>query len=179
MRERALSPVPSYSLTSLCLRCSRSPRECVRVPHSTLACAKGDGCSLSHRKSVDATIGLRRLELPTRQRLSNGRIQRSPRSRVLHTFFLRPVPISLVRGARWTLVAPDIPNMITTLALPSCGFGPALRPSLCNHFFDLFHQRWTVIRNPVLDGPLDAARVNRLAVFDLIHARRIKHFQIL
>ena len=140
---------------------------------------KVDGCSLSHRNSVDTTIGLRRLELPTRQNCLTGEISVAHAAEFCTPSFLRPVPSAIMKGSGRTLVVPDMPNMITTLALPSCGLGPALRPSLRNHLFDFFHQRWAVIRNSVLDRPFDAARVNRLAIFDLIDARWVKHFQIL
>src|SRR3954470_17596193 len=50
---------------------------------------------------------------------------------------------------------------------------------LRNHVLHLFHQSWAMVRNPVLDGPLDAAGANRLPVLDLIYARGIEHLEVL
>src|SRR5712692_275213 len=79
--------------------------------------------------------------------------------------------------------------MLDTVSLQACTPSPAcslarsfcctFSPSLRYHLLNLSHQSRTVIRNPVLDRPFDSAGVRGLAVFDLIHARRIEHLQVL
>src|ERR1043166_5887428 len=76
-------------------------------------------------------------------------------------------------------------NPATTIRMPRRGSRPlpvglrALRPGSADDVLHLGHERRHVVGDAVLDRPLDATAVHRLAVLDLVDAGRVEDFQVL
>src|SRR5215831_773794 len=55
----------------------------------------------------------------------------------------------------------------------------AVRASLGDKLLHLGHERRPVVGDAILDRPLDAAGVHRLAVLDVVHAGGVENLQVL